>query len=275
MNFPSIPQGHLQILLVILIYLLYTEYQEDRKYISESMSKYEIASNDYLNNSTTLMLDSIYKADELSDIEKEHERITKYVKKVNYKLPTEENISIIAKIDSLKKARTATLKEFVEIKNKIVMMKYNLDYSTRLVEEVKGRNYVWFYFIMTLLIALIIYEIGKEGLRTSKANEIEYYKNRTYRYCQSCARYFSPLLSHGKEKDGTENKGFCNECYNDGEFLNTELKEQDVIENIIKANAIKVNPKKIKSLVNTTRIELKVNRMVRWNKNPYEDSYKF
>ena len=103
------------------------------------------------------------------------------------------------------------------------------------------------------------------------------FKNRTYKNCQSCAKVFSPIFLHGRNKDGTINDGFCMECYDNGEFINPELSAQEVIDGI-KEKEIYSKSKFSKlydSIFDKRRIEKKVTRMIRWKENPYKDTYQF
>jgi len=275
MSLPSIPSGYYQIVFVILVFVFYNQYQADLKERSDSQLKYELAVTDYAMNSSPLVIDSFVKAHELNTVDLEEKRIAESLKTASSKFSIAELKSLSFKLDSLRTSYDATSLGLAKIRSKIDILKFNLDTSKLLKEEVGRKSYSAFYFLMIGCIIFVLYQIGKESAIISNTNKINHYKNRTYKYCQSCAKYFSPMLLHGKEKDGTENKGFCNECYNDGQFLNPELTELDVMANIVKANQIEVNAKKITSFLSTTKIKIKIDRMVRWNKNPYKDKYQF
>lgn len=162
------------------------------------------------------------------------------------------------KSDSLNLLRSIALEKYKSAGNRLEIMRENI----RKADSQQSVNslMVWLLAVLIIITFIIIgrifWVLGEEH------NKIKY-EQRIYSYCQSCTRYFSPMLLHGKEKDGIENKGFCSECYNNGEFLNTELTEQDVIDEIKKTNP------KIKN------VEKRVSELIRWNKNPYVDTYKF
>lgn len=119
------------------------------------------------------------------------------------------------------------------------------------------------FVLLGVILIVVFYIMIIENSENKKFLNLQRYKERTYKSFQSCARYFSPKLLHGKNKDGTANIGFCEDCYHDGRFTHPKLSAGDVI-----AEIKNHNPKE-------KDVDKKVNEMVRWNQNPYVDNYKF
>jgi ribosomal protein S14 len=46
--------------------------------------------------------------------------------------------------------------------------------------------------------------------------------DKIYNSCQSCGNNFSSVRRYGKNQDGTFNLGLCNECYDDGDFVESD-----------------------------------------------------
>jgi hypothetical protein len=91
------------------------------------------------------------------------------------------------------------------------------------------------------------FEIGAKGLRINN--------------CQSCGLRFTPLTKKGKDTDGTVNNYFCNDCYDDGKFLDIELTEEIVFERIVSGR--KLNEKEAKK-----KMAL-IKRLKRWAPKEY------
>lgn len=260
---PNIPNGFNQVMLLIFMVIFFYPYYhanarletfEDRLYgNSEDLNWSELASDTFYNS---IKIKKI--SDKLSIAEKD---LFDSNHLLNKKIITEFN-----KKESLYKD---SLLKFYE-RNIIADSKMNQILSKELLlnrqiqEQLKKvKLSLILAGIGAIFIFSVLFEIARESNLESKFLKIQLHEKRIYKSCQSCARYFSPKLLHGKNKDGTNNIGFCDRCYKDGGFTNPKLTAEDVI-----AEIKNHNPKE-------KDVDKKVNEMVRWNQNPYVDNYKF
>lgn len=269
MSFPSVPQGFYHMLLILTLFFMYTLSKEYNPNLEEMKSNYNNASNEYkiklitYNHDTSNYIRKRKRLDfEITKI-KEMARVVKGIKEASV---------LIYKIDSIDNLFEENLKNLNESTN-IILLAFTKrsdaekNYLKALSAKIDYNLMVKISYIICFILLILIYREHRFTKLTEAYNlEIRanaFYKDRVFKHCESCARVFTPLLHHGKEKDGLENKGFCIECYNDGEFLNTELTKQDVIDGIKSANP------KLK------KVEEWVSQLVRWNENPYVDTFKF
>lgn len=112
-----------------------------------------------------------------------------------------------------------------------------------------------FSFIMVFGMVHWYYKIQKPiDEEKDKANRIDGY----YTNCQSCLKTFILKDDFGLEKDGTQSKCFCSDCYSDGTFINPSLSIDEATNQLIgklkesKYNKRKIN-RKIKELETTLR----------------------
>ena len=259
MNFPSIPQGFNQLIVAILLFLLFYNLTKTESQVNETLKKENqlINSPDWLN----LFEDSISISDNLAQLKNQRLEIdsilnNKRNKRMNY--------------NSLKKVSDSINHEIYSQSRQYGITKYKLDMQEFYTNSIKNEfqddrritviNAIFSIFLSILLI-YFLFNMYKENKLISEKFKRELYENRIYLYCQSCGKVFSPMLLHGKNKDGAGNEGFCIECYDDGKFLNKQLSKQEVVNQIKKLNPTMKD------------VEEKVSRLVRWNQNPYNDIY--
>jgi len=273
MNFPSLPQGFNHLMVALLLFFLYFNYSNVR---SDSNSLNTRTQN-FLDSSDLFQLkvDSLTTTTELQNLDSQLTKIetlmkdTSLRKQINHDSLHKVLLSMPHEFDNAKSKKYRAI-------NKLETYRIQIDYINSEIKAVRKET----YFAMGLSVffcILIFYYLANiyiENKLIADGSKMELYKYRIYKNCQSCGKVFSPMLLHGKNKDGITNEGFCIECFNNGEFLNSELTKQDIIDEIMKAKGLKVNSKKIKS-IEIKKIQIMVNQMVRWNKNPYIDNYKF
>ena len=212
-------------------------------------------------DSFSLSLDTLF-------IRKKMNTLYKIAFDTNFVVYKKRNVdSIINVLDSINDSFILATHNLLNVEGSIRFLRIRHDAKEDYMHsEFKSLSYpvsdLIISFICAFIISFSLLQIYKDSLLSRQLAEIELYKNRAYNYCQSCAKVFSPILLHGKEKDGTTNLGFCEECYSNGEFTNSELTAEEVITKIENLNP------KIKNL------QEKVSKMVRWNKNPFVDNYK-
>jgi len=84
----------------------------------------------------------------------------------------------------------------------------------------------------------IVFGIGLLVISTIKYfHDSETILDKNYIHCQSCGNRFSSMLMYGKRSDGTYNKAFCNECYDNGNLIKPDF---DINQFIIKKSKNKV-----------------------------------
>lgn len=262
MNLPSLPTGYFQLILVVVLYLIFSQYQEDSKEIIDAVAKSEAAYNDYFLNYATLSTDSLIKEREIESSKHDIVRIEKYW---NDSKSTKSAEFLLPQLDSTRNSLNATTLELRNITSKISVLRSNLEEVNSTNKLLRKETRLPFYITMSVLACFALFQIAKESIINSQMNKIKLFKNRTYKNCQSCAKAFSPLLLNGKNKDGTVNEGFCIECYDNGVFINSELTKQVVIDEYQKANP---NERK-------RNIDKKVSKLIRWNTNPFDDTFYF
>lgn len=87
-------------------------------------------------------------------------------------------------------------------------------------------------------------------------------KDRIYTYCQSCGKLFSASRNYGTEKDGSDSNCYCFECYQKGEFTNSELTKEEFIKNFKEEN-------KQMNIIEKWALIKKLKNLDRWNPNKY------
>ncbi|MAE87215.1 MAG: hypothetical protein CMB80_31065 [Flammeovirgaceae bacterium] len=70
------------------------------------------------------------------------------------------------------------------------------------------------------------------GLFMWISTEIEPQKRKVF--CESCGKRFSAMCTHGTNSDGSKNDFFCKNCFDNGEFVNPNLTESDVVQEVKK-----------------------------------------
>lgn len=272
MTLPNIPTGFNQLIIVICIGIIVYNYQE----INSSAEKFnQFKTNELLDGTdfekiAKIAHDSAYLSATIFINKMELKKLTKKV------FDTSKSIANIKNIDSIKivltelensiSRETDSLSEL-----SISLLAYNLNKKSKLsyIDSESKRlkqelNQTLFLIIIILpIFFMALYNLAKAQSVSRQLGNIELYKSKIYQKCQSCAKVFSPKLLHGKNKDGTINIGFCEECYQDGNYTNPELTADEVI-----AEIKKLNP-------NEKDVDKKVNQMIRWNQNLYTDNYKF
>ena len=88
-------------------------------------------------------------------------------------------------------------------------------------------------------------------------------KEKYYPYCQSCGKNFTSMREYGKRNDGTKNKAFCSECFENGFF-----REPDITFEEIKKRAI-IETKDKKQLFFKTKLIVKLENLERWKNTDY------
>lgn len=279
MSFPSVPQGVNQILItlcLVIVYIMYESYDsrvnERNSLQKQTIEKLEEALDlKYKNAEEQIQLyqDSLSLTFDISQIDRKKSTLMTYLQSLKKnKIKLNENT-----IDSFHEA-SYELADSGILKN-MQLNKITLKLAQRRDEKVAQIKEINFmlkktkenislfpYFIVIFLCFILFVSAIADLLRneyfSKEIAKTEFYKNKLYKRCQSCAKIFSPKLLHGTEKDGSVNKGFCIECYQDGQFTNPELTSDEVI------TALKsYNPEEKK-------VEKIVKEMVRWNQNPYK-----
>ena len=259
MDFPSPPRNLNDIVLIVIIFSFYVIYHDYYEKIESTGEKIE----NLITNTNELEweVDSLTSSSEIQTYSEQLSLIAESLKDSN----AVKKLSLIASdrkaIDSLHRLETIALTKNAAATDKLRNFRsQNNLYNTEL--ESAG-NRIWYINIFVLfLVGLFAYYAVSVAHAESLNKDLikfERYKNRIYTVCQSCAKQFSPILLHGKESNGTENKGFCKECYDNGQFKNPTLSAEDVI------NEFKSFNPKIKS----EKVSNYVNGLVRWKKNPY------
>lgn len=87
-------------------------------------------------------------------------------------------------------------------------------------------------------------------------------QDKLYSNCQSCGKKFTSSRKYGKEIDSSNNLAFCEDCYNEGKFTNSELTKEEFIE---KANEEIKNKNWLAKWILKNRFK----NLERWNRNQY------
>lgn len=137
--------------------------------------------------------------------------------------------------DSLSLIVDAYLKKNLEISKKndlLQIKKYELDSNLEafkdLLELIKVYAGLGVLLFFTGLITWFTTENYEEKIL--KRQNID--KPTFSEHCQSCAKGFNSMIKYGSEKDGTKNYHFCQDCYKNGEFVNSELSLAEMKQNI-------------------------------------------
>ena len=79
--------------------------------------------------------------------------------------------------------------------------------------------------LIMLVFSLIAWNSYERKQNSTKVRQNE----RIYSDCQSCGKEFSSKRQYGTNKDASINLGFCNDCYENGEYVNPSLTIQEVL----------------------------------------------
>jgi len=244
MSFPSLPNRYPVLLMLLLLAMIYYGEQYFKDYFKYRDEMYEKAISDN-EKRPELMLDSIKFKFEKKNLAKE----------------TASNIS-----DSLELLKSIATTNYNSTVDKLKSIRENLESSEKSAGDAFDMNkrvLLVFGICFFLMFTLVHNQLSKEDNFLRVQAESDFFKNRIYKNCQSCGKFFTPLLLHGKNQDGTNSDGFCSDCFENGQFKNPNLTKEEVIEEMLKSN-----PKKKK-------VVKFVSKLVRWNKNPYVDNYTF
>lgn len=260
MSLPSLPSGFYQLLLVLIIFIIYSTDADRTKRIDNAEIDFHKSVNNFLSNKY-LMTDSVNLENEYLDLEKTR-------KKINLEINSTNNDSIklskTREYDSVWRLGRDNLLKTADVNSKLDALREGLNDTKEDLDILTDLNDYWIIVIpCSIAFIVLLIPIFQEYKRNKRLISIELYNKHVFKNCQSCARIFSPVLLHGKEKGGTINSGFCNDCYDEGEFKNPKLTAEEVI-----ANIKELNPKE-------KYISKRVMKMVRWNQNPYVDNFKF
>jgi len=116
----------------------------------------------------------------------------------------------------------------VDVYNKMIKLT-DLKYNKLQEDEDYNNSYYYNLLLPLAIIGVIMLFIGlagyfrstnvQETLLTRQLNE----KSKYFKYCQSCGKIFSSIVTHSKEKDGSTNYSFCCRCYKDGIFTDSSV----------------------------------------------------
>ncbi len=80
--------------------------------------------------------------------------------------------------------------------------------------------------------------------------------------CQSCGLKFNSMVRYGTNEDDTKNYHFCSECYNHGEFTDSDITKEDMKERI--GNRMKSYSLSDKEIA---LVHKRIDKLDRWNFN--------
>ncbi|WP_171609160.1 zinc ribbon domain-containing protein [Limnovirga soli] len=112
------------------------------------------------------------------------------------------------------------------------------NYSKDLHDEFEDtNNFVTFSMILMLIgiLGIVKQQTLQDELFKRQLNE----KKKYYQYCQSCLTEFDSMIKNGTDQDGSLNTAFCNECYNNGTFIEPDLTFEILLNRKIKKNKVK------------------------------------
>lgn len=271
MNFPSIPDSFYKVVLFLgLACVIFASYQVNglNKDVEVYNSKIAVHEDSLLIKTLRVgyyrdkLLSDSRRFSELKGI-KNPVWIEDSVLVYHFVLPTDSNARLIN--DSFHKLYDPLELADYEFRTQHAVLKQNLtDFKETLSYILQD---IWLYSILLLfglvlcVIGLVnfykIQKVSDELLRRQLADRPQFYIR-----CQSCAKRFSSIIIRGTEANGEKSSAFCKECYQEGRFVDLDLKNNDVISSIL-------HVKKISKKYKKRKVEKMVKALDRWRESPY------
>jgi hypothetical protein len=281
MNFPSIPNGLNQILLVLIVVAFFYTYKNTYEEKDAIKTEERIVAD--TTNTLKLLSDSMKAAIIKEKITKKIARILDQYNHHTFNKTAASTGKIQHTVDSLSEAEYDADLDLLFASEKLKKYRNKVDLLNVQYQDASSVDTYVNIFLVELgfLFLLILDSIAKGEKKNDEIKRmqvIQLHKSTGFTRCQSCAKVFSPLLSHGKETDGTANEGFCTECYNEGKFTHLTLTSNEVIDNLMNSKFGKSDNKfreRIHSWLFPRKkiISKYVHKMTRWNSDPYNNPF--
>lgn len=272
MTLPTIPDNTYKLLLYIGIIIIgFSFYKTFEK--GENLFKEIDTSNSNIDSLRIIEIRQEKKKEKLLNISSELSKIYKIENPIkvtdsatyfNLTLKGDENEVYVT--DSLRKIWD----DYMDSKFELDLLDKKIEIRNDNVDTEKEQ----FLMICTLYTVLVIFGfilcgIGylgmlKHQLMQEKLIELDISsKEIKYKFCQSCGKNFSSIRKHGKEENGEQNKAFCIECYDLGNFTNPNLtkEEFDLQSKNIISNCKNTLKRKI--------LKVRFNSLERWRDSEY------
>jgi hypothetical protein len=262
-NIPDkIPKLFVSIGIILFSFGYYNAEQADKVYF-DKVDKYNI------------VIDSL-KIEQVK-VNYELEELVRISKNLSNKYDVEDPISI-------KKATTSFNRILSGDKNKLIVSdsinklwemqskhSFNLkllDKKTdllhaKLLDDKDIRNKYQNFQSNIIILGIIFFIIGLFGWMMDEPDiPIVKQSEKIYQFCQSCGKAFTAIRKYGLERDQTPNHAFCETCYNNGEFLNSTLTQNELISTSLEAI-------KSKNWLTKKLLKSRLKRLERWNPEKY------
>jgi hypothetical protein len=151
--------------------------------------------------------------------------------------------------DELNKDKLATRLERLD--KRLSVLESDIDYN-------KQQLYAGFALLIIGFVGFLLYKERQDSLQLRNRYEKPVYHKR----CQSCSKIFDSMTKRGTEKTGTLSAAFCQDCYIDGDFVEPDLTQKEMIGRTKKNIS---NYKKIARFIILNRIKF----LERWNGDRY------
>jgi hypothetical protein len=249
----------------------YLQFESASKEYKEISSRY-IFRLDSINNSVSKELSKISNLETIfNTLRSRHDSIhaqlrrdslasNSYINKVKLAVPNLRRL-----IDSMTLVNNQSKDILSAIDKKDVPQILSTEYQTSLKNLNYARNtntiasIVGFLLLVTGLIELYKVQNLQNELLTRQLGEKEKY----YIFCQSCGKNFSSAQFHGKNSDGSKNNSFCFECYENGQFKESNITIEDIRSRMI--NDIKDGSSKLSK----SQLMSRLKELERWSKSKY------
>ena len=144
----------------------------------------------------------------------------------NKDLKVNDSLSLILESYLKKNLEVSKKKDLLEIKE------YELNSNLEAFKEIYELIKIYFGLgALLFFIGLITWERTENyEEKILKRQNID--KPTFSEHCQSCAKNFNSMIKYGSEENGTKNYHFCQDCYKNGEFVNSELSQVEMKQNI-------------------------------------------
>lgn len=273
--FPSIPDKFYKLLILLGVFLIGFSYYTIKENEKNYFKKVDIYDN----------IVSELKIMEL-EIEEEKKKLIEYDDDISIKYNVKKSIklkengdiiftyAVLGEKNNLIASNLMTIKwgnyEAKNFKFKILNQKRK-NYADLLTTEEKSKNNLENECGAFIFGGIILFLLGmiawlSEDLIENRNNEFNKNKKineRFYSNCQSCGMKFSSVRKYGTNKDETFSNAFCEDCFENGEFKESELTLEQVKENAkpyIKGNYF------VKKIILN-----RLDKLERFNRNQYFD----
>ncbi len=278
MNLPSLPTGLNQIILVLVVaaafFVYKNTYEEADRIRTEERNFMDTA------NTVKMVIDSLNLADKKNSIDR---RIGGIVDQFNHHTPNKTSRIRKEKqdlVDSLSEVLNTVDIDLLYVTERLKHYREKIesfDFQIENEESLDGPVSIVLIELGIIFLVVLIFIAREEKvvIETKAFQRIELAQSIGYIRCQSCAKVFSSHLTHGKEEDGTYNRHFCIECYDEGKFTKPDLTEDQILKNLLNSSIGTWDSKFwrwVSSKLFNRRKKLSkfVHDMERWNNDPYK-----